>query len=119
MPKYLDYQLSIAQEFKAYENRVRFLIDDANWAEEGRYKEIILMNYLKRNLPQGFSVGTGFVRNNSGEITGQIDIIIYENTYPLFFSEGDFIICNSNSVVGIIEVKTRIRPSVSLQVKSY
>ena len=116
MPKYLDYQLSIAQEFKAYENRVRFLIDDANWAEEGRYKEIILMNYLKRNLPQGFSVGTGFVRNNSGEITGQIDIIIYENTYPLFFSEGDFIICNSNSGVGIIEVKTRISPSAIVDV---
>lgn len=111
MPKYLDYQLSIAQEFKAYENRVRFLIDDANWAEEGRYKEIILMNYFKRNLPQSFSVGTGFVKNNLGGITGQIDIIIYKNTYPLFFSEGDFIICNSDSVVGIIEVKTRISPS--------
>jgi hypothetical protein len=35
IPKYLEYQLSIAQEFKAYENRVRFLIDDSNWAEEG------------------------------------------------------------------------------------
>ena len=116
MPKYLDYQLSIAQEFKAYENRVRFLIDDANWGEEGRYKEIILMNYLKRNLPQGFSVGTGFVKNNLGEITGQADIIIYKNTYPLFFSEGDFIICNSDSVVGIIEVKTRISPSTIVDV---
>lgn len=116
MPNYLDFQLSIAQEFKAYENRVRFLIDDSNWAEEGRYKEIILMNYLRRNLPQNFSVGTGFVRNNLGEITGQIDIIIYKNTYPLFFSEGDFIICNSDSVVGIIEVKTRIRPSTIVDV---
>ena len=68
IPKYLEYQLSIAQEFKAYENRVRFLIDDSNWAEEGWYKEIILMNYLKRNLPQSFSIGTGFVRNNSETI---------------------------------------------------
>ena len=110
MPNYLEYQKSIATEFKAYESRVRNLIDDANWAEEGRYKEIILMNYLKRILPQNIAVGTGFVR--SGElITKQIDIIIYDNTYPLLFSSGDFIIACGESVLGLIEVKTRITPS--------
>jgi hypothetical protein len=93
MPDYLEYQKSIAQEFKAYENRVRNLINDANWAEEGRFKEIILMNYLKRITPKNVSVGTGFIRNNTGETTSQIDIIIYDNTYPLLFSEGDFVIC--------------------------
>lgn len=54
MPNYLEYQKSISNEFKAYENRVRNLIDDANWGEEGRYKEIILINYLKRILPKVF-----------------------------------------------------------------
>ncbi|ATW28193.1 DUF6602 domain-containing protein [Candidatus Formimonas warabiya] len=75
----------IAREFKAYENRVRNLIDDASWAEEGRFKEIILMNYLRRIVPKNVSVGTGFVRNNDGEITSQVDIIVYDNTYPLLF----------------------------------
>jgi len=110
VPNYLEYQKSIAAEFKAYESRVRNLIDNANWAEEGRYKEIILMNYLKRILPQNVGVGTGFVR--SGElITKQIDIMIYENTYPLLFSSGDFIIACGESVLGFIEVKTRVLPS--------
>lgn len=116
MPDYLEYQKSIAQEFKSYENRVRNLIDDASWAEEGRFKEIILMNYLKRIVPKNVSVGTGFVRNNDGEITRQVDIIVYDNTYPLLFSEGDFVICTGESVFGIIEVKTAIQASSILDI---
>ena len=110
MPNFLDYQRSIAKEFEAYENRVRNLIDDAHWGEEGRYKEIILINYLKRVLPKNISVGTGFVRNKD-KITSQIDIIIYDNMFPLLFSEGDFVIATPENVIGIIEVKTRIRPA--------
>lgn len=110
MPNYLDYQKSVAAEFKAYENRVRNLIDGAHWGEEGRYKEIILMNYLKRVLPKNLSVGTGFVRNKD-EITSQIDIIVYDNTFPLLFSEGDFVIATPENVIGILEVKTMINPN--------
>jgi len=110
MPNYLEYQKSVAAEFKAYENRVRSLIDGVHWGEEGRYKEIILMNYLKRVLPKNLSVGTGFVRNND-KISSQIDIIIYDNSFPLLFSEGDFVIAIPNNVIGIIEVKTKIEPS--------
>lgn len=106
MPNYIEYQKSISKEFKSYENRVRHLIDDVHMGEDGRYKEVILMNYLKRVLPKNLSVGSGFVRN--GEITRQIDIIIYDNTYPLLFSEGDFVIANPENVKGIIEVKTTV-----------
>lgn len=111
MPKYLDYQKSVAAEFKAYENRVRNLIDDSHWGEEGRFKEIILMNYLKRVLPKQLSVGTGFVRNRDN-ITTQIDIIIYDNSFPLLFCEGDFIITTPENVIGIIEVKSNISPTM-------
>lgn len=57
MPDYLEYQKSIAQEFKTQEKRVRQLIDAANWAEEGRYKEILVMNYLKRQSPNSLLLG--------------------------------------------------------------
>jgi len=110
MPNYLEYQKSIASEFKAYESRVRNLIDDANWGEEGRYKEIILINYIKRILPTNISVGTGFVRSGN-LITKQIDIIIYDSTYPLLFSSGDFVVACGESALGFIEVKTNIAPS--------
>lgn len=109
-PDYLDYQKSVAAEFKAFEKRVRNLIDDRNWGEEGRYKEAVLKNYLRRVLPKHLSVGTGFVRNGE-EITTQIDIIIFDNTYPVLFSEGDFVITTSSNVIGIIEVKSKILPN--------
>lgn len=109
MSNYLDYQKSIAAEFKAFEKRVRNLIDIAHWGEEGHFKEVVLMNYLKRVLPKHLSVGTDFVRNED-KITKQIDIIIYENTFPVLFSEGDFVITTSANVIGIIEVKSNIDP---------
>lgn len=110
MPNYLEYQKSVAAEFLAYEKRIRYLIDDNHWGEEGRYKEIILMNYLKRVLPKQISIGTGFIRNNDA-LTTQIDIIIYDQSYPLLFSEGDFVITVPDNVLGIIEVKSTIKPS--------
>lgn len=110
MPNYIEYQKSVAAEFKAYEKRVRNIIDDAHWGEEGRYKEIILMNYLKRVLPKNLSVGTGFVRNGE-KITSQIDIIIYDNSFPVLFSEGDFVIATPENVIGIVEVKTLVEPN--------
>lgn len=108
----LMYQQSIAAEFIAIKDRVRFFIDDNHWGEDGRYKEVILINYLKRILPNSVSVGTGFVKNNGGELTNQIDIIIYKEQYPKLFSEGDFVILMPESVIGIIEVKSTSTTSV-------
>ena len=107
MNDYLEYQRSIALEFQAYKNRVRNMIGNSHWGEEGRYKEILLMNYLRRILPNTVSVGTGFVRVGD-KLTNQIDIIVYRNNLPLLFQEGDFIIATPQSIVAIIEVKSRL-----------
>lgn len=114
MPNYVEYQKSISAEFKAYENRVRNIIDDHHWGEDGHYKEIIVMNYLKRILPENVSVGTGFVKSST-DITKQIDIIIYDKTFPMLFSEGDFVIVIPESVLGIIEIKSCINSGKSLK----
>jgi len=111
------FQKSITKELDTIKDRVRNLIGNAHWGEEGRYKEAILKNVLKRFLPNNLSIGTGFVikKNNSNtRISSQIDIIIYDNTIPLLFSEGDFVITTYKNVKGIIEVKTKIR-STELQ----
>lgn len=75
MNDYLEYQQSVALEFQAYKNRVRNMIGNHHWGEDGRYKEVLLMNYLRRILPNTVSVGTGFVRVDD-KITSQIDIIL-------------------------------------------
>ena len=101
------YYKSISKELYVIKDRVRNLIGNANWGEEGRYKEAILSNVIKRFLPTKFSVGTGFIVTRSW-ISKQIDLIIYDNTYPLLFSEGTFIITIPESVKAIIEVKTNL-----------
>lgn len=103
------FQKSITLELETLKNRVRNIIDDRHWLSDGEFKEAILRNVLKRNLPSNLSIGAGFVINSQTmRMTTQIDLIIYENEYPPLFLEGDFIITESTGVKGIIEVKTKL-----------
>lgn len=107
MPNYIEYQQSISNELFSLKNRVRNFIDDRHWGEDGRYKEIILSEMLKRHLPKNVSIGTGFVVNQYN-ISTQVDIIVYDNKFPLMFEQGDFVIVPSESVLGIVEVKSSL-----------
>ena len=108
----LDYQISISRELDVIKNRVRNLIGDANWGEDGRYKEEKLKAVLKSRLPNNLSVGTGFVLNqlshNQSIVSKQIDILIYDNTQPPIHREDDFVIVTQNCVKAIIEVKSKV-----------
>ncbi len=106
---------SIGNELFAIKDRVRNLIGSVHWGKDGEYKEAILKNIIKRFLPSQCSVGTGFVINEKGEVTSQIDIIIYDNTRPVLFKEGDFVIVQSHTVKGIMEVKTKINSHSELK----
>lgn len=99
------FQESITKELDVIKNRVRNLIGDIHWGEEGRYKEEILKKTLRKFLPKNVSVGSGFITTIHG-ISKQLDIIIYDNHQPLIFSEGDFIITTPSNVLGIVEVKS-------------
>ncbi len=113
----VSFQESITHELDVIRNRVRNLIGSAHWGKEGEYKEVILKNILRKFLPNNLSIGTGFiVKNvstlpNDNIVSSQIDLIIYDNTKPLLFKEGDFIITTASNVKGVIEVKTNIKVS--------
>ena len=110
------FHKSTTKELKVIKNRVRNLIGNRNWGDEGRYKEAILRNVIKRFLPQNFRIGTGFVirsndnilNRNNIECSKQIDILIFDASFPVLFSEGDFYIVTPNCVRAVIEVKTNI-----------
>lgn len=105
----IDYIRSLSFELLSVKDRVRHFIGDRHWGEDGRFKEVILMEKLEEMLPSSVSVCTGFIVNNDDEnkISKQIDIIIYNNSYPLPFSLNDFAIIDYRSVVGVIEVKSK------------
>jgi len=106
------YHESISQEFDILKNRVRNLIIHPE--EDGRYKEAILKNILRKFLPSYFLIGTGFIVKSTG-IRGehlaskQIDLIIYDSSLPVLFAEGDFVILTPESVKAIVEVKTNLQ----------
>ncbi|MFC1691782.1 DUF6602 domain-containing protein [Nanoarchaeota archaeon] len=106
---------SVTSELISIKDRVRNLIGDAHWPSDGRYKEAILKTVIARFLPFGFSIGNGFVINSRREITKEIDLIIYDNSSPILFKEGDFVIVLANSVRAIIQVKTKISNSTELK----
>jgi len=99
---------SINAELLSVKDRVRAIIGSAHWGMDGVYKEAILKNIIKRFLPKNYSIGTGFVINADRAITKQIDLIIYDDSSPILFKEGDFIIVMAHTVKGIIQVKTKI-----------
>lgn len=109
-----QFHLSITKELKALQDRVRSLIGDAHWGEDGRYKEAVLRNVIRRFLTQDAVIGTGFIVRHSPEelkVSNQIDILVVDSRYPLLFAEGDFIITTPFNVLAMIEVKTELEPS--------
>jgi len=102
---------STTKELDVTKDRVRNLIGNSNWGEDGRYKEYILRNIIRKFLPSNLKIGTGFIVKNENEeykCSSQIDILIFDSSYSILFSEGDFFIVSPNSVKAIIEVKTNI-----------
>ncbi len=103
---------STSKEIIAIKDRVRNLIGNANWGEEGSYKESILRNILRRVIPKSYTIGTGFAikkQNHQLLSSSQIDILIIDNKFPVLLNEGEFYIVSPNSVRAVIEVKTNAR----------
>ncbi|MEK6955119.1 MAG: DUF6602 domain-containing protein [Nanoarchaeota archaeon] len=111
----IEFHKSINSELLGIKDRVRNIIGASNWGDDGRYKEAILKNVITRFLPKNYSISSGFVINPNLEITKQIDLIIYDDSSPLIFKEGDFAIVHAHSVRGIIEVKTQIGDKADLK----
>jgi hypothetical protein len=107
-----DYHRSTTRELISVSNKVRNLID--HHGEDGRYKEAVLKNIIRRFLPEKYLIATGFVikqTDNRGEhqSSKQIDLIVYDNASPVLFREGDFVILTPDSVRAVIEIKTNIQ----------
>lgn len=108
----VDYHKATTKELLAVQDKVRNLVP--HWGEDGRYKEVVLKNIIRKFLPSRFSISTGFVVKQTavrGEHVSsrQIDLIIHDINNPILFREGDFVILTPDSVVAIIEVKTNLR----------
>lgn len=102
----IDFYKSIGHELNALKNRVRNLMQNPHWLSDGELKEAILRMVLKRHLPENIKVARGFIFSPENT-SSQIDILLYDSSYPVMFREGDFVFVTPDAVRGIIEVKTQ------------
>lgn len=96
----------------------------AHVAEEGRYIESILRNFLNKHLPNDLKAYSGFIlrpatktgksdrsrrTNEDDHHSQQLDIIVYDHkNYPVFETFEEFAIVPPEGVVGIISVKKNL-----------
>jgi hypothetical protein len=78
-------------------------------AEGGRARENVIYKYIRKIIPNSFGISTGFILDTQGQISKQIDIIIYRTDYHPIFEIGGINHFFVESVVAIIEVKSSIR----------
>jgi hypothetical protein len=100
---------SWSAEFIARANRVRALIGGKHWLTDGRHKESVLADFLKRYLPKSLVVTSGFVcaPTHEPEPSREIDILIADfEASPPWFSEGGVSIIPPRSLVAQVQVKT-------------
>jgi len=80
--------------------------------DRGGPREKAVLDYFKNHLPRKYGVTTGKILNNSGDLTRQIDVIIYDAlNCPILYSENigeEYQIIPSESVIGTIEVKSTL-----------
>ncbi|OGU58881.1 MAG: hypothetical protein A2V66_11050 [Ignavibacteria bacterium RBG_13_36_8] len=75
--------------------------------EIGRAHETFLRGILIKFLPQNIKVSTGFIASPNWT-SRQQDILLYTSKYSTLFEVGDCTVIDHQSLVGAIEVKTRI-----------
>lgn len=104
----VKYFKGLSKELQSVQDRIRNLIGGAHWPSDGAWKESMLRSVLRRYLPSSFSVGSGFIITPEGTST-QIDMLICDDSAPLLFRDGDFIIATADCVRAVVEVKTTLR----------
>lgn len=74
------------------------------------------IEWLKKYLPNRYSVDKAIVIDYKGNISHQIDIVIYDNWYtPFIFSQNGFHYIPAEGVYAVFEVKPDIQGNVGVQ----
>lgn len=76
----------------------------------GLLTEEILRKFLATFLLKDVSVEQGFIVGENGELSKQVDIIIYDShKHSPYYRINDIVVVPSSSVIAIVEVKTTVK----------
>ncbi|GAO24303.1 hypothetical protein ALISP_4123 [Alicycliphilus sp. B1] len=102
------YYESLSKEMMAVKDRVRELIGSAHWPSDGEHKETIVRQAIRRIAPRNLVVGRGFIADPN-YISTQVDVLVYDERYPVHYQDGDLFIIPPIACRAAIEVKTKLR----------
>jgi hypothetical protein len=102
---------SITSELDSLKDRVRNFISDAHWLTDGEWKESVLRTIIAQRLPDTVKIGRGFILTEEGPTT-QCDILLYRSNVPILFRDADLVFLTPDSVLGIVEVKSKVTREV-------
>lgn len=105
----VQYCAGVANEFHARLNRIRAFVPD-DYLTSGTANEMILRNFLSRLSAGRYEVSQGFVCSPTDPnlVSRQCDILVYDHSYPVVYSEGEIKVVFPQSVRLLIEAKTRL-----------
>jgi hypothetical protein len=89
---------------------VRKSLDHAG--QKGSALEKFVANTLKRHLPENIAISEGIVISSDGDISGQLDLIIYDSSAPKFFDNGSTKVIPVEYVYAIVEIKSSLDSSL-------
>jgi hypothetical protein len=104
------YLASVSAELTAQANRVRDLIGDAHWLEEGHHKEYLVKYALDRHVPTGVRVSRGFVVHPLlSEVMSREQDLLFTDTHALapIFDQGGLAISFPQQVLAALAIKTK------------
>jgi hypothetical protein len=104
-----------------YQHIEHLLKPKGDWTGPGTHCEVLLRDFLRRNLPVGIAVDKGFIhgRLKDGEEIRQcpeIDILIHNSlSYRPIFRLEEFVIVQPEAVLGMIQVKRSLEKTEVLR----
>lgn len=108
------YYASLSAEMMAVKDRVRQLIGHAHWQTDGEHKETVLRQAIRRIAPRNMVVGRGFVVSPD-YTSSQIDVLVYDDRYPVHYQDGDLFMIPPAACRAVIEVKTALHNMTSFR----
>ena len=109
LKKFREICSSHIQMFKNTKNHIKSLLGSSYPYQSGIFRESLLRNFLEGILPQSLSIDTGFIYGfDEYENSKQIDILIWDShKYSPIYRTKEFVIVPPESVVAVIEVKSK------------
>lgn len=80
----------------------------AHPGESGRAREDAIRTFLRKLLPEGYGISTGFVIDGQGAMSRQVDVIVYRTGYHPVFDIGGIKHFMVESVAAVLENKASI-----------